>query len=357
MPWDHFKVAFVKVIKPTIDVTYRNNDKVVHNVTRNFEVNDLYGTDKVEFSAGKEDIQSGKNFFLETNLSNPFTTTSTDSALFEARSYLITDDGDLKSNDTIRFRQVFNNYFAYDDGSPEYGYGLDNDKGGMIAYQFNSYISDTLVAVKFFFNSTKWKPSVNYFFKLAIWADNNGRPGNLLYIKTSDAYSTDSIKTNEFNTFKLDTSLIIKGKYYVGWIQSDYFFMNVGYDRNNNSDQFTFYNTTGDWVNSQLHGSLMIRPVFRHQKNIVLGNREILSKTFTVYPNPASGMITVDFGDAQGTGKTTYLLYNSLGMKVMESTFSGDNFIDVSNLASGFYILKLARENTQFAPVKLLIQR
>ena len=359
MPWDHFKVAFKIVIKPKIDVIYRNNDKIVHNVIRNFEVNDLYGTDRAVFSAGKEDIQPGKNFFLETNLSDPFTTASTDSALFEARSYLITDDGDLKSNDTIRFRQVFNNYFAYDDGTPEYSYGFKNNEGdfGRLAYQFTSYLSDTLVAVKFFFTSSKWTQSQNHFFKLAIWADNNGQPGKLLYLKSDESYSTDSIKPNAFNTFKLDTSLIVKGKYYVGFIQSDYFYMNIGYDKNNNSDAYTYFLYLGFWKKSQSHGSLMIRPVFRHQKNIVLGNQEIRTKSFTVYPNPANGMITVDFGDIQGFGNASYSLYNSLGMKVMESTFSGNNIIDVSNLASGFYILKLARENIRFAPVKLLIQR
>lgn len=360
MPWDHFLKASFNELQKKIKVTYRNNDNTVHNVIRNFEVRDLYEpSEKVIFSAGKEDIEAGKNFYLETDLPNPFITTSTDSALFEARSYLITDANDNKRNDTIRFRQVFSNYFAYDDGSPEYGYGFDNTAGdlGRLAYQFNSYVSDTLVAVRFFFASSKWAKNVNHFFKLAIWDDKNGKPDKLLYLKSSDNYSTNNIKTNEFNTFKLDTSLIVKGKYYVGWIQSDYFYMNVGYDINNNSDAFTFYLFQGNWINSKQHGSLMIRPVFRHLKSIVTGSKELIVKSLTVFPNPANDYITINFEALQKLGKVSYSIYNAKGMKVMQSTFSGNNTIDVNNLTSGFYILILEQDKTNFAPVKFLIQR
>jgi len=133
--------------------------------------------------------------------------------------------------------------------------------------------------------------------------------------------------------------------------------MNVGYDRNKHSDQFTFINTSGEWTNSQYHGSLMIRPIFRHQKNVLLATPELQSKIFKVYPNPASQLYTIDFGDLQGFDKISFTLYNAQGVKVMQSTFSGSNTLDVNSLASGFLMLLiLAQENTHFAPVKLLIQ-
>ncbi len=360
MPWDHYLKAFVIEKRSTIKVTYRNNDKIVHNITRNFEIKDMYEpSEKLVFSAGAEDILPGKNFFLETDLPNPFTTTSTDSALFEVKSYLITDANDDKRNDTIRFRQVFSNYFAYDDGSAEDGYGFRENGGdfGRLAYQFNSYISDTLVAVKFFFVSTKWAKNSNHFFKLAIWDDMNGKPGKLLYLKSSVNSSTDSIKANEFNTFKLDTSLIVKGKYYVGWIQSDYFYLNVGCDRNNNGDAYGFILKQGYWKQLKGYGSLMIRPIFRHIKSIVLESKQLIYKSLTVFPNPANDYITINFDTLQELGKTSYSIYNAKGMKVMQSTFSGNNTINVNNLTSGFYILILEQDKTNFAPVKFLIQR
>lgn len=51
------------------------------------------------------------------------------------------------------YRQGFYNYFAYDDGTPEFGYGLEPARA-MLAYQFRLVTMDTLSGVQLYFNRT-----------------------------------------------------------------------------------------------------------------------------------------------------------------------------------------------------------
>ena len=59
---------------------------------------------------------------------------------------LKTDDFDPKGNDTLIYYQVFKNYFAFDDGSSEGGYGINGlgSRNAMVAYRFTSYHSGYL---------------------------------------------------------------------------------------------------------------------------------------------------------------------------------------------------------------------
>ena len=47
-----------------------------------------------------------------------------ESALVRIKASLRTDNIDPKVNDTVFYDQVFKDYYAYDDGTPEAGYGL-----------------------------------------------------------------------------------------------------------------------------------------------------------------------------------------------------------------------------------------
>ena len=42
MPWRQFRTVFLSEMGPWISIHYRNNDNIVRNVTRNFEIKDVY---------------------------------------------------------------------------------------------------------------------------------------------------------------------------------------------------------------------------------------------------------------------------------------------------------------------------
>ncbi|HRP59618.1 MAG TPA: hypothetical protein PK833_04935, partial [Vicingus sp.] len=54
-------------------------------------------------------------------------------------------------NDTVVSYQVFSNYYSYDDGSAEAGYGIEG-VGAKLANQFTIKKSDTLVGIRIYFN-------------------------------------------------------------------------------------------------------------------------------------------------------------------------------------------------------------
>jgi hypothetical protein len=64
-----------------------------------------------------------------------------------------------------------------------------------------------------------------------------------------------------------------------------------------------------------------------------------------LYPNPASSSITVTLNT--NSANPVYSVYNVLGSKITEGQFIGKvSTIDVSNLANGFYFLKIYNRNS-----------
>ncbi len=51
----------------------------------------------------------------------------------------------------------FRNYYAYDDGTPEYGFGISGEStaGAVLACRFRVYQPDTLRALQMLFNKTR----------------------------------------------------------------------------------------------------------------------------------------------------------------------------------------------------------
>ena len=160
--------------------------------------------------------------------------------------------------DTMQAYQKMYNYFAYDDGTPEASYGL-TPAGSQLAYRFKLDKSpDTLRAIRMYFNRTLSNTSMQWF-KLCVWNDNGGKPGDTIYAELVMPRYADSL--NKFVTYHIYPPLSITGTFYVGWIQTTADNLSIGFDRYNNSQPQIFINTNGTWTNSAFTGSLMIRPV------------------------------------------------------------------------------------------------
>ena len=160
---------------------------------------------------------------------------------------------DYPQNDTLRYVQNFHNYYAYDDGSAELGYGV-NGVGASIAYKFEIFKGDTLRAFKIYFAQLGTSVT-NQIFKLAVWGGTNGGPvGAPVYEKFNQTPNyTDSI--NGFYTYMTDPVFVPAGTWYFGFIQNNAVLLNLGLDTNTPADASRkFINTSGTWTNSQLPG-------------------------------------------------------------------------------------------------------
>ena len=71
--------------------------------------------------------------------------------------------------------------------------------------------------------------------------------------------------------------------------------------------------------------------------------KEIDANTFKIYPNPATDIIKIESQVRNAFENVS--IYDINGRKVLQTIVSNDNFIDVSELERGSYILELTSKN------------
>ena len=257
-------------------------------------------------------------------------------------------------NDTMTFRQVFGDYYAYDDGVPENGYGLTAPGNKeWLAYRFDLNTQDTLTAIDMFFNRTRNNENEGVQFKLCIWRCENGHPGTVLY-KDSEKRHPEFDGLNRYHRYTLESAVIVDDSIFIGFEQLSNDFINLGFDRNVDARQYTYYRTGNEWMQSILRGAIMMRPAFGESAlvNIAETQKEIGVK---VYPNPASDHVNISI-DTDQPDRLRLTLYDMQGRKVWNGCFTSTLTLD--GLANGIYLLKvIAPESGQQTLKKLIISR
>lgn len=356
IPWRHMNSSAkqTELTNPSeFKIQIRNFYPYIVNVTKNYFIKDL--SNRVPVPNIVEDALNyspSETFDITRLYEYNFESNWTDSAKFFFKSYLTTEVGEsyLRSNDTTFFTQKFYNYYAYDDGSSEYGYGLwgEGSQNSMIAVKFHSYEIDSLKGVLFYFNEipdfTRTK------FELVVWSDNNGKPGTQLYknlvYKPLSTYNADTL-------YKIDAKLKIGGDFWVGTINTTEDFLNIGFDQNNDHHDKIFFNLTGQWQQSSYNGSLMIKPVFGKFTSWQTGvDKPITETKFSIYPNPAKSSILLNI--PEGAKPQWVRIVNLSGQIIMSKPYDS-NTIDVSALQTGIYLFQLTQNNKTTSTQKLVI--
>lgn len=381
MPWTHYQYDDAEGTN-IFSVRFKNyNDSAVHYdrfydlVNRNAGIYNLRRN-----IGGSNDIVAGDidtlgNLFLSSLFE---TSISDESALFELKTYLDINYQSVQDyhrwNDTAYHAQEFYNYYSYDDGTAEKGYGLfgAGSENASAACNFYIYKPDTLRGVQMFFNQT-WGQANDSYFYLTVWKNTNGKPGSIIYQRSSESTEfTDSI--NEFFTMGilLDSLAVVDSSYlrfngrenviyipdtsiFVGWqkiFTSE--MLNVGLDMNNPLNGKIFYTYSGSWYASSVQGALMVRPVFGGRK-IYHSTEEIqMADRFVVYPNPARNLIFVR-GEAVNMENCTLQLFDMYGKESFRS--AGQESIDVSEYSPGMYILVITDSSGYIQTNKIFIAR
>lgn len=355
VPWDHYKNNFAGKMSDSVTVVIRNGSNIDEN-------NSLAGSVEVSYSAAPE----GSFAMSGSNLSNgalnygPFTTYLSyhdfsagyhydeskigDAQTFDILGIAAAQYPNFTANDSTISQQVFENYYAYDDGTAELAYGPTGIQS-RLAIKYEAYEADSILGMMIHF-----VPSVNdvsnKLFLLTIWDDNGGVPGSVLYeddvfFPRQPKYQYDR---NVFTYYFLaDTMKVaVDQTFYVGWRQFDADRLNVGLDMNIDNSHNTFYSVDGgnSWDVSSFDGSVMIRPIFSTSLDNTLGieTKEIERDVF-IYPNPTNGMVNIQTEGFNFQGVEVYNLQGSLMFKSIEST------VDLSSYSSGFYLFKIEGSN------------
>lgn len=259
---------------------------------------------------------------------------------------------DLSQNDTISSVTVLKDYYAYDDGTAEYGAGI-NQRFGQVAYQFELLEDDFLTDVQIHFTRIGFDLT-GQTFVLTVWKDLENTESSILYQK-SFAITYPETRT-EFVSFPLDISLELPaGIYYVGWRQTTNDRLNVGFDRNTNSGDKIFFNVDGNsWIqNTEFEGSLLIRPVFGED---VITNLEHDLDAFAlkIYPNPTTEKLYLEGQDLE-----IVQIFDLQSKMIFEEKLDftkNTHSLNTQSLPKGLFILKVKNRQNRTLTKKVMFR-
>jgi hypothetical protein len=358
MPWTQFKGNQTAELTDSLSILLTNLDNIVKNTSYTYEATTATGGSIYIYNGGSFNIDpydlSGYQTY-QPHARPPIKFTYPEDAQ-DSASFLITHTfkeaggaDQRNENDTIRFAQNFYNFYAYDDGTAENGFGL-SPAGSRLAYKFSLNNSDTLRAVNMFFNRTLDNSNVQYFW-LTIWNEIGGKPGNVIY-EQNNMRPVFGDSLNQYITYELNQPLALSGAFYIGWRQTTADNLNVGFDRNNNVSSKIFFNTGSAWENTFYTGALMMRPVLG-KKYSGVQIEENSKINITIYPNPNSGdFFIANFPETQTN--LTYKIIDITGRFVAQNQLQHTNEI---HLQSGVYLIQVMDKNQMIYNQKLIISK
>lgn len=358
MPWEHYVTDSLNFMASAMEVTYKNNHSVQYGVFYKYQVVDNNGVGPILETYPS--TTSAKNANAYSALIEPqavydvnpvfvndfyFPPTNDQTKVFQIKNYfnLASPDFNVK-NDTVYSYQTFGNYYAYDDGSAELGYGVQGI-GSKLAHQFNIKKSDTLTAFSIYFSPIMNNHSAQTF-RLKVWSSLN--PEVEIYSQAATQYTSPIYSnTNQFLKYELDNPIYLNaGTYYFGWEKISQDFLNVGWDVNNDNSTKVHINAAGVWQTASYPGTLMLRPVFGSYQNPTVNvNEETdISTNFNIYPNPAKDVINFKIDNSSSYHIS---LIDINGRILLETESSLSNKIRTNQLSNGLYLIRFTDNDTQ----------
>lgn len=260
--------------------------------------------------------------------------------------------GDIHTeNDTLVQTCTFADYYAYDDGVPENGYGVKNSGPCSIAMSFALNHPDTLMDVYLYINSTREQENTGIQFRIGVWANVGGRPGAQLYADET-LYRVVDTALNHYVRYPLSRPLAVRDSVFIGIIQqTSLAYMNLGFDRSNDASRYTYTSIAANtWAQSYLKGAVMIRPCFGSGNRLGINDEPL--PAWSVYPNPATDHITLHTSEPLPAG--TQAIWFDLKGHIVH-TVPAQQTLDVSQLPVGIYLLRLAMPDRKALNQRIII--
>jgi hypothetical protein len=361
MPYTQFSNNPSNEMIDSLSIILTNRDQVPHSVKYSYTITQPGGSFTKNYQSPSINLlpytQYAFGYVTHPPVNFTFPISTADSTTFEVKHIVrdLTPGSTLA--DTITGFQQFYNYYAYDDGTPEAGYGLKG-AGSQMAYRFRLNKSpDTLRAIRIYFNHTLQKSNIQLFY-LTVWNDNSGLPGDTIYSRLVLPVYSDSL--NKFTMYRLERPVKISGSFYVGMVQTTDDNLNIGLDTYDNSASNLFYNVTGAWLASSISGAPMVRPVIGKPLPLGIANSITGKGSMEVYPNPCTtGKVHISM-DRSGMfqNQENWIIYISSLTGQQLCHYQGSDIVDVTALSPGVYIIRAQNKTTsQHLVSKLVIMK
>ncbi len=263
----------------------------------------------------------------------------------------------IESNDTVISRTVLQDYYAYDDGTAEAGYGVNPalSSDGLTAYMAVRYdipFSDTLKGFQTYFLPQAVDVSKQRI-TLTVWSSIN--PAVVLFERDVTARPTYS-EPNGIITFNLDTPLVVGTTFFIGFKTVGANSVNVGYDLNTNHKDKIFFSQNGTTWSAPSgginDGSLMLRPVFRNRVlDVSITENSLFKNDLKVYPNPTNGILNLKVLSNERIESIEIL--DMTGKLVIAVPFQSQ--LHLGHLPRGIYFLKVQNKNGELLTRKVIL--
>ena len=253
------------------------------------------------------------------------------------------------NSDTAYRYTTLDNYFAYDDGTPEMRAFLQGI-GTQLAVEYKTTVDDTLRGIYFHLPHYINRNAEDDFINVKVWVDNLqnevfsrdilrlryvGGFGGMYYVQLAD-----------FAGILTPIGLPANTTFYIGWQQASSVPVPVGVDRSIDRDDVTFVKVGGNaWQNTDINCAVMIRPVLSPDENPILIPTEHLANTqkvsLNIYPNPSEGIFNLQCSSCTEGEDYKLNVFNSLGQLTTTCSFS--NTLDLGQFPSGLYYITLSK--------------
>ncbi|SKC01074.1 T9SS type A sorting domain-containing protein [Dyadobacter psychrophilus] len=256
----------------------------------------------------------------------------------------------LKTNDSITSRVDLTDYYAYDDGSAEYGVQV-NQKLGRVAVQFALAKPDTIGGIRLAMVQFN-KDISGQGFTIQIFDNKNGKPDRVIAQRSVGARYP--AQRNGFIDYAFSTPVAVPDTFYVGWLQLNEQPVTVGFDRNSMLGMnAVFYNLGTEWAKeTALNGSIMIRPYLgKKAAGVVTGNELVDIAGSHFFPNPNKGIINWD--NASLKRIEIYSIQGYLVKTIVPE--KGQRSAEV-HVDEGIYIVKSSDGKRSFTQKMLFVQ-
>ncbi|HRP89461.1 MAG TPA: T9SS type A sorting domain-containing protein [Edaphocola sp.] len=346
MPIHQFNANRNKYLKSNLSAGIKNNWYTPQSTSVTMTLKHEEGNSSINMALGsmyfQANDQQAAHFTIPHSLISGFNSDPM-TLQFKAAINTVGLNDFTQENDTIIHRQIFNNYYAYDDGSAETAYFMNSYQGApsYVAQEYELEIPDTLRAVQIYF--PRQVPGSDYkMFYIQIYKniDANGTPDSLIY-QEEDLYPSYQDMQNGFVSYQFTNDVILpSGTFYVALMfpaggTSDSIF--IGLDKNKKGANFRYFKVENHWQPSLIEGALMIRPVVGKALPVSIPtNKQALN--FNVFPNPVTKTLNIEL---QHSDKAFYSIY-SIDGKLIEKNTLIEKYIDIEHLNPGFYFLEVS---------------
>ncbi len=308
----------------SLDSDLSIGNELIYNVARQLTLNKIPTLDK--FDADADSISIKIRLRLDTRDNTIQTPTEGDYIP------LVYSPIDFRVNDSTSSVFTLSNYYSYDDGSAEYGASLKGS-GAQLMYKFDMKTDqpDALIGVYLYF--PQFGAESSQIIQLQVLQDLLGSGSSLLY---TESMTLTLSQQDQFIYHKFDRFVNVEGSFYIGWKQSTSSNVVIGLDKNTDTGNNIYFNTSGTWEQNILtKGSLMIRPVFGEGGEIVGLPQE---QSTNVYPNPNAGIffLAADASNIQVADMT------GRAVSFTSESTTEDIQIKLQSVAPGIYIIRFS---------------